>query len=360
MADTTAALLAGADDAREVWRRLGRSGLLDEVWPADASPARPNLPALAGLITGLDPSLPLDLSLTALVQVALALPLLQAMSADGAAPAAGELLHEARQGRCLVAVAATDTDVSGTALPGTTTTVESRGDRTVLHGRKAWITNAEHADHLVVLARHREARHFTSLCWALVPRTRAGVTVYPVGADLYPAAGLARVELDEVHLEPHEVVRRGRALADFVAAVSWERLAGALWANALCRRVLDGTFTHLRTRAAGTGVLWENPVVQDRFTSRVIAWRQLDALCRGAVAGYEEIATGMLLKAVAAETLDATLSECISLQGAQALADDGLVRLRSQASMFGIAGGATGVLRLGLAPFVPALLRVGP
>ncbi|MGP3948532.1 acyl-CoA dehydrogenase family protein [Streptomyces sp. 7N604] len=330
--------------------------MLDQVWPPGRSPSSPQVSTLAGLVAGLDRALPLDLALTAVVQVALALPLLRMMSAADNTMAS-EVLQDARRGQSIVAVAVTEEDISGSALLDTATTLKSSEHKTVLRGRKAWITNATHADHVIVLARHRDARHFTSLCWALLSLPKSGTNARGVGRDLYPAAGLGYLEFDDVLVEEREVSRRGRALSDFVSAVSWERLAGAFWVRSLCQRVLRESLEHLRTRSTGTGTLWDNAVIQDRFTARVVAWRQLDALCQAPLADLSSTTAGMLLKSVAAETLDATLAECLMLRGGDALADQGLARLRSQASMFGIAGGATGVLRHGLAQHVPELLR---
>jgi hypothetical protein len=64
----------------------------------------------------------------------------------------------------------------------------------------------------------------------------------------------------------------------------------------------------------------------------------------------------MALKAAYAESAERILSECVSLRGADSFRDGGLARLREQAAMFGIAGGATGAMLAGVADHADELL----
>jgi citronellyl-CoA dehydrogenase len=64
----------------------------------------------------------------------------------------------------------------------------------------------------------------------------------------------------------------------------------------------------------------------------------------------------MVLKASIAESLEHVLGECARLLGAEAFVDDGLAQLRSEAGMFGIAGGASGAMLAGIADHAEDLL----
>jgi alkylation response protein AidB-like acyl-CoA dehydrogenase len=341
---------AATDDPRALWRALGRAGILEAVSGGSAVDAG----RLGDLLAELDARLPVGPVLSACVQVATVIPLLRAVA--GESPLACETLRRTLRGETIVALAATDAAVSGSALLDGRTELRDAGDGVVLDGGKDWITNAGHCDHVLVLARHRPARHFTSFCWVLVPAGQAGVSCQPAAGELFRGAGLGHLRFAHVALRREHVVGRpGRALAEFAVHMGTERLAGALWGRALCRRVLADTHRHLRSRSLGDGVLWDNAAVRERFARCVVELRRLDALC--AVHAEGSAAGGMVLKAACGETVDRILGECVDLRAADAFRDGGVASLRAEAAMFGIAGGATGAMLAGIADHADELLR---
>jgi acyl-CoA dehydrogenase len=348
----------GAHNARGLWHRLGAGDLLDPLLPKSGSRGEVDRQRLADLVTELDGCLPAGLVLSVCVQVATAMPLLHASAAS---PLAGQVLAEASRGDVIVALAATDAGLSGSALLDIRTEVRDSGDGLVLCGGKEWISNASHCDYALVLARHRQARHFTSFCWVLVPAGLDGVCCQAEPSQVFAGAGLGHLRFDSVRLGPEHVVGRpGRALAEFAVQIATERLAGALWARALCRRVLIDTHDYLRHRPAGDGTLWDNQAVREHFARCLVELHRLDALCAAHCAGPGPAAEAMMLKAACAQGADQILSECVSLRGADAFTDGGVGRLREQAAMFGIAGGATGAMLAGVASHADELLkRVG-
>jgi alkylation response protein AidB-like acyl-CoA dehydrogenase len=349
--DAVAAAIPEAADGRALWRSLGRAGLLEPV----AGGPEVDAARLGDLLAELDARLPVGPVLSVCVQVATVLPLLRVAAAGGAL--AASVRDRALRGEAVVALAATDAGVSGSALLDARTEVRPSGDGVLLTGGKDWIANAGHCDHALVLARHRPARHFTSFCWVLVPAGCPGVSCRPATTTLFDGAALGHLRFDGVALDrAHVVGRPGRALAEFAARIGTERLAGALWARALCRRVLADTHEHLRGRSAGAGTLWENAAVRERFARCLVELRRLDALCAAHGAGPGGASDGMVLKAACAETVDRVLGECASLRGADAFRDGGLASLRAQAAMFGIAGGATGAMLAGIADHADEVL----
>jgi acyl-CoA dehydrogenase len=345
--DLVATAADAAADTRRLWRALGRSGVLDPFVEVD--PVR-----LDELLTELDARLPLGTVLSVCVQVATVIPLLH--TAAGTGPWAEKVLAELRHGDAVVALAATDSAVAGSALLDARTEVQQDGGDVILDGGKSWITNADHCDYALVLARHRPARHFTSFCWVLVPSDHSGVSREPAARALFAGSGVGHLRFDGVRLgREHIVGRPGRALADFAHHVGTERLAGALWARALCRRVLRDTHGYLAGRSTGDGTLWSNAAVRDRFARCVVEWRRLDALCTAFRPPFPT-GEGMVLKAACGEAVDRILAECVSLRGADAFRDGGVAHLREQAAMFGIAGGATGTMLAGVADHADELL----
>lgn len=335
---------------RELWRGLGQAGVLAGLCPSDDGQPDPAL--LSQLLTELDAALPAGFVLSVCVQVATVLPLLHALTGDS--PLAAAVLASTVRGDQVTALAATDRGISGSALLDARTELREEGDEVVLTGGKEWVTNAMCCDYALVLARHSRSRHFTSFSWVLVPAVSAGVTKEAAGGELLGGSGLGHFVFDGVRLSRGNVVgRRGRALAEFARQIGTERLAGALWARAMCRRALDRTHEYLLHRSAGEGTLWDNAAVRERFGRCLTELVRLDALCRRGVATAAE---GMVLKAACADSTERILSECVSLRGADSFRDGGLALLRAQAAMFGIAGGATGSMLGGVAEHATELL----
>lgn len=350
-----AGAFATAGDARALWRSLGGAGLIDLVLPPSNGRREVDPRRLGQLLTELDARLPMGMVLSICVQVATVIPLLRAAAARS--PMAADVLREALRGEAVVALAASDAGLSGSALLDARTEVRDAGDGVRLSGGKDWITNACICDHALVLARHRPARHFTSFSWVLVPARLEGVSCRPATSLLFDGAGLGHLRFDDVVIgREHVVGAPGRALSELALQLGTERLAGALWARALCRRLLVDTYGHLRRRSTGDGTLWDNAAIRERFARCVVEWRRLDALCEVHGAGAVTASRGMLLKAASGESVDRLLAECASLLGAEAFRDGGLAVLRAQAAMFGVAGGAAGAMLAGVAEHVDELL----
>lgn len=332
------AIAAAAPDAGGacLWRELGRVGVLDRLY---VSGGEPNRRVLETLLATLDAHQLPGMVLSICVQAASAVPLLCAL-AGGRAEA-----RAARVGEVVVALAATDEAVAGSALLDSQTRVDADGNEVVLNGGKDWITNAGSCDVALVLARRRPARHFTSFAWVLVPAGHPGVYVEPAVTRYFAGAAVGHLRFDGVRLPAtHMIGRPGRALAEFARHVASERLAGALWARALCRRVLLETQQYLRSRSAGETTLWENAAIRERFARCLVEWRRLDAVCAVQSGPAPDATSGMVLKAAYADSADRILGECAALHGAEAFRSGGLADLRAEVAMFGVAGGATGAL----------------
>lgn len=339
-----------------LWRALGELGVLTALYEDQSHGPRPDY--LAELLAALDDRYPVGVVLSTCVQVATALPILREHAASGAA---APVYESAARGEVILALAATDVGSAGSDLMGLSTTARLCNEHLILDGEKRWITNACTAQYALVLARHRPQRHFTSFLWILVPTDAPGVSATPAPSQLFAGSGLGTLSFRSVVLSrDHVVGSPGRGLATFARHVATERLAGGLWASALCQRVLAETHVQLTTRPLGDGVMWNNPAIQQRFARCLVqAWR-IDAACdsyRAVYTGPDALVSSMLLKAAVAESLDIVLAECTDLLGADAFTDHGVAQLRAQVGMFGIAGGAVGAMLAGIADHVTDLVR---
>ncbi|MET9414476.1 acyl-CoA dehydrogenase family protein [Streptomyces klenkii] len=338
------AAVPGDATASQVWAALGAAGILRDLY--DRGPARPAAPdpgRLSALLGAVDARGDNGITLSVLVQAASAVPLLAAC-----APETGPVrtaLDDTLSGAATVALAATDDAAAGSDLTGLGTEVTLGPDELVLSGGKRWITTAWEADRLLVLARHRPGRHFTSFTWVLVPTTAPGVRIRPAGTDLLTGSATGHVEFDAVRLPvDHLVGRPGRGMAAFARHMGTERLAGALWAVALTRRVLADTKQRLTRRHVDGQPLWHNDSVRQRYATCLVQVRQLRALCDSLgeqVVDRHDLAAAALLKSAAGLVAEPVLATCAQLQGADGFARGGAQHIRSEAAVLGIGGGVT-------------------
>ncbi|MFS4103131.1 acyl-CoA dehydrogenase family protein [Streptomyces sp. PD-S100-1] len=335
------ALPADASGA-DLWRVLGAENRLAGVYRGDDPRRGVDPAALGALLTDLDRRFGVGPTLAVTVPLATCLPLL----APGTGPAA-RTLADSLAGRTVVALAATDRD-SGCDLAALDTRVSFDGDHLRLDGAKRWITNATTCGAALVLARHRPGPHFTNFTWVLVPADAPGVSARPAGTELFDGSGTGHLAFDGVRLtRDHVVGGAGRGLSGFAAHIATERLAGALWAVALCERVLHETAGHLKGRRHGDGVLWEREGIRQRWAGALLRSRQHRALTESlteAVAVRRDTSSAALLKASAAETVEHVLDVCAHLQGAHGFRTGGPQQLRAQGALFGIGGGTTEVV----------------
>ncbi|MFE7131720.1 acyl-CoA dehydrogenase family protein [Streptomyces sp. NPDC057638] len=343
-------------DGRRVWAALGAAGRLTGVY-RDGDPAAGTDPAALGrLMADCDARFGIGTTLAICVQIATALPLLT-LGGDPAARA----LRRALTGEAVIALAATD-EGAGTDLAGlaTTVTFDDDSDTLTVTGTKRWISNAVHADHHLVLARHREGGHFTNFTWVLVPADAPGVTVEAADTALFDGSGTGHLRLTGVRLpRDHVVGRVGRGMTSFASHIAVERLTGTLWAVALCTRVLRQTVRRLTGRRHGDGTLWGLESVRQRVAAAVVRVHELRALTdryAEKVARDHDTAAAALLKASAALTVERVLADCARLQGADGFAATGAQWTRAQAALWSIGGGATEVVLSTVAGACDALL----
>ncbi|MEV7425376.1 acyl-CoA dehydrogenase family protein [Streptomyces sp. NPDC091212] len=360
--DAALADTAPNDSASQVWSALGAAEVLRDLYHrGGVAGIGPDPDRLADLLGVVDARADNGVTLTVLVQAASAVPLLAAC-----APADGPVRHALDQvlsGAAMAALAATDRTAAGSDLSGLGTEVALHVDGTselLVDGGKRWIATACEADYLLVLARHRPGRHFTSFTWVLVPASAPGVGIRSADTDLLTSSGTGHIELTGVRLPmDHLVGRPGRGMVEFARHMGTERFAGALWAVALTSRVLADTRQALVTREIDGLSLWDNAAVRQRFAACLVRVRQLRALCEvlgGRVVDHHDLAAAAMLKSAAGLTVDPVLAECAQLQGAEGFARGGAQRIRSEAGVLGIGGGVTELVLGTVADSADALL----
>jgi acyl-CoA dehydrogenase len=180
-----------------------------------------------------------------------------------------------------------------------------------IDGRKLWISMAQHADHILLLARTDEpddpARRARGISLIQVPMDQPGITVRKVPLAGMRAAGSCEVLLDDAVAPLGNLVgERGRGFHGLRASLAVERVLSAAISNGIGRQALDLALTYARERQAFGRTIGEFQAVQHRLVDAVAGVSAAQLLVERAVRaiddGVEATAAATLAKAHAAET----------------------------------------------------------
>ncbi|AKF04175.1 acyl-CoA dehydrogenase family protein [Sandaracinus amylolyticus] len=218
---------------------------------------------------------------------------------------------------------------AGSDLFSMRTRAEERGDRVVLHGRKAWITNAPIADVFIVLAAVGEAAGtFVRTAAFLVERDTPGLIV----EALTPKLGLEESPMAEVVLDGCEVPksamlgRWGRGAEIFEHALTYERGALAAPFVGAMKRQLDACVEHAVERRQFGSPIGAFQAVSHRIadmklrleTARLLLHRFAHTIATGADATLE----AALVKLHVSESYVQSSLDAIQLHGASGYATE--------------------------------------
>lgn len=179
-----------------------------------------------------------------------------------------------------------------------------------INGRKLWISMAQHADHMLLLARTDEpndpARRAGGISLIQVPMDQPGITVRKVPLAGMRAAGSCEVVLDDAVAPLENVVgERGRGFHGLRASLAVERVLSAAISNGIGRQALDLALTYARERQAFGRAIGEFQAVQHRLVDAVAGVAAAQLLVERAVraidGGVEATAAATLAKAHSAE-----------------------------------------------------------
>ena len=179
-----------------------------------------------------------------------------------------------------------------------------------IEGRKLWISMADHADHLLLLARTDEpddpARRAHGISLIQVPMDQPAITVNRVPLAGMRAAGSCEVVLDDAVAPLRNVVGdRGRGFHGLRTSLAIERVLSAAISNGIGRQALDLAIAYAREREAFGRPIGAFQSVQHRLVDAVAAVGAAQLLAERAVRaideGFEATAAATLAKVHAAE-----------------------------------------------------------
>jgi alkylation response protein AidB-like acyl-CoA dehydrogenase len=186
---------------------------------------------------------------------------------------------------------------SGSDVAGLETSYRREGDRFVLNGRKAWISNLDIASFYVTLAtRDRSLRH-RGITAFIIPADIPGLSVHPYRNKLgFRPICTGDVVLDEVVLgEEHVLGEIDRGFLAAMTGVERGRLGVAARAVGVAQACLDETVRYAQSRIIHGKSIGDFQIVQSKITdmvvgiesARALVEKAADALDAGRVARRE-------------------------------------------------------------------------
>ncbi|MGW2327072.1 acyl-CoA dehydrogenase family protein [Streptomyces sp. NPDC001700] len=242
---------------------------------------------------------------------------------------------------------------AGSDLSAIAATATVDGDTLVLSGRKKWVTAADYADLLLVIARMGEDGAVV-----VVPRTAPGVRVRPVADPLgCRAAGHADVLLDEVRLPLDSVLGGGRQPLPLLVttALAYGRISVAWGCVGILRACVAAAAEHAASRHQFGRPLGEHQLVArhlaDLWAAEQVATRACEYASRCWDDNAADLATAVVLaKYVSAQHAARGAADAVQVL-ASAGAQDGHVVARAyrDAKLMEIIEGSNEVCQLILA-----------
>jgi len=166
---------------------------------------------------------------------------------------------------------------AGTDTSRIETRAEPQGGGFVVHGRKVWNTNAQHATHILLLARtapRDPAKPFAGLTLFFTPFDRAKIVV-----KVIEKLGRAAVDSNEIFIDGLEVPAEdvvgevGRGFYHLLDSLNPERIMTAIEAVGIGRAALERAVQYAKER-----IVFDRPIGQNQAIAHPLAtaWAKLE------------------------------------------------------------------------------------
>src|SRR5580692_9656239 len=257
-------------------------------------------------------------------------------------------------GELIGAIAMTEPG-TGSDLKGVRTTAVKRGNGYVLNGTKTFITNGQHANLIVVVAKTdpKEGAKGVSL---MVVETdgasgfRRGRKLKKMGLD---AADTSELFFEDVALPAESLLgtEEGQGFAQLMRELPQERMIVALHAMAMMERALELTIAYVKERQAfGKKIIeFQNTqfVLAECKTEATIAKVFLDHCIGLHLDGKLDTATASMAKYRLTDLLGALVDRCLQLFGGYGYMDEyPISRLFRDARVMRIYAGTNEIMKL--------------
>ena len=247
---------------------------------------------------------------------------------------------------------------TGSDLQGVRTTAVKSGNRYVLNGSKTFITNGQHANFIVVVAKTDPKERAKGISLMVVetddaPGFRRGRKLKKLGMD---SADTSELFFDDVSLPTENLLgtEEGQGFTQLMNELPQERLIVALHAVAMMERALALTVDYVKQRKAfgKTIIEFQNTQFElaDTKTETTVGKVFIDHCIERHVAGQLDTVTASMAKTWATDMLGKVTDRCLQLFGGYGYMDEyPISRLYRDARVMRIYAGTNEIMKLVIA-----------
>jgi acyl-CoA dehydrogenase len=249
---------------------------------------------------------------------------------------------------------------TGSDLQGVRTTAVKKGNRYVLNGSKTFITNGQHANLIVVVAKTDPKERAKGISLMVVETGdaqgvnvegfRRGRKLKKLGMD---SADTSELFFEDVSLPTENLLgtEEGQGFAQLMKELPQERLIVALHAGAMIERALALTIDYVKQRQAfGKKIIeFQNTQFElaDCKTEATVAKVFIDHCIERHVAGQLDTVTASMAKSWATDLLGTIVDRCLQLFGGYGYMDEyPISRLYRDARVMRIYAGTNEIMKL--------------
>jgi acyl-CoA dehydrogenase len=250
---------------------------------------------------------------------------------------------------CGIAISEPD---AGSDVAAMKTTAHRHGDHWILDGIKTYATNALHGDVMVVAARtDPAAKASRGISLFIVERDAPGLEIRPMARKMgLHSSDMADMVFHGAILPADALLgEENRGFHGIMENFQNERLVLGAMAVGLGRQALEVTLAHVRSRRAFGATLWDLQATRQRLAMLAARQKAVTALVHQtaiqAARGEDCVREVSMVKALAGETVQDIMRECLQLHGgAGYMADHAIERMTRDARILTIGGGVTEVM----------------
>jgi acyl-CoA dehydrogenase len=247
---------------------------------------------------------------------------------------------------------------TGSDLQAVRTIALKKGNRYVLNGSKTFITNGQHANLIVVVAKTDPKERAKGVSLMVVETDdaqgfRRGKKLKKLGMD---SADTSELFFEDVSLPTENLLgsEEGQGFAQLMKELPQERLIVALHAGAMMERALKLTIDYVKQREAFGRKIVEFQNTQfelaDCKTEATVAKVFIDHCIERHVAGQLDTVTASMAKAWATDLLGKIVDRCLQLFGGYGYMDEyPISRLYRDARVMRIYAGTNEIMKLVIA-----------
>lgn len=259
-------------------------------------------------------------------------------------------LPKACAGDAIGAICVTEPD-AGSDVAGLRTRAVRDGDQWLINGAKTFITNGVQGDIYIVAARTDPQAGARGLSLFIVDKGTPGFKIArKLDKHGWRCSDTAELYFDDVRLPAESLIgEENKGFYYIVGTFQKERLLVGGLSAGQCSRALELTLDYVKTRKAFGKTLWGQPVVRQKLAdlaARAAAARAFTYQCARMIDnGQDTTREVSMLKAFAAETLQAVVHGCLQLHGGTGyMTGTPIERMVRDARVLTIGGGATEVM----------------